>query len=266
MDKQKIVSLLIFICLIFSTISSVYSAERVVPLGLRLIKLKKFRELPQVSIYNDVINYSKKEPFGDHHGRSTNIHETVHGINSEIRNQFSQHNINGFYAGNGYAAIVENPKLKLRHIKEYVPHSLRGYRFKLYFEEQLGHWDDTPTYHIDEWSAYIAGAECAVDDAKTNIKTKEKEDSVSGALEFSIYCTALGMATKDIDPEYWKNNTQLKQVINYFLIKAEKIFFEGQELFPSEKQEILLHNLRNSEDAKFIRDFLMIEFGGIFID
>jgi len=266
MDKQKIISLLVFICLILSMLLPVYSAERAVPLGLRLIKLKKFKELPQISVYNDVISYSKEDPFGDHHGRSTNIHETVHGINSSIRNQYYKNNMNGFYAGNGYAILVENPKLKLRHIKQYVPYSLRGYRFKLYFEEQLGHWDDTPTYHIDEWSAYIAGAECAVDDAKTDIKIKEKEDSVSGALEFSIYCTALAMATKDVDPEYWEQNIQLKQAINYFLIKAEKVFFEGQELFPSEKQEVLLDNLRNSDDAKFIRSFLILEFGGIFID
>lgn len=260
MDRQIIFGIII------SLLSSLaYAGERTVPVGLKLIKLQKVRNFSETCIYNEVMNYSVYPPFGNAHGRSTNVHETVHGINSYLRNQHHKEHLNGFYAGRGYAVLVKNPNLRLRHIKEYVPHSLRGYRFKLYFEQQLGDWDDTPTYHIDEWSAYIAGAESAVDDAIQNIN-KEKSDSVSGALEFSIYCTALAMATKDLDPAYWENELQLKQIINYFLIKAEKIFFEGKDLYPSKQQDILLNNLRNSDDAKNIRNFLNTEFQGIFIN
>lgn len=259
--------LLLYIVIIFILYPSAANcAERGFPIGLNLIKLKKYRDHTETSIYNEVMNYSKDLPFGDEHGRPTNVHETVHGINSSIRNDFYKDKVNGFYAGNGYCILIKNPKLKLRQIKNYIPDALKGYRFKLYFEDQLGDWDDTPTYHIDEWSAYIAGAECAVDDAKNNIYHKQKEDSVSGALEFSIYCTALCMATKDLDKEYWNDNCQMKQAINYYLIKAEKVFFEGQTMFPSEKQDKLLYSLRNHEDAKNIRDFLAQEFGGVFVD
>jgi hypothetical protein len=263
MDINKVI-IIIIISLISNSVC--YGGDRIVPIGLNLVKLTKYKNIPKTSIYNEVISYSQKEPFGDHHGRSTNIHETVHGINSSIRNQFYKNKLNGFYAGNGYAILVSNPNLKLRQVRDYVPHSLRGYRFKLYFEDQLAHWDDTPTYHIDEWSAYIAGAECAVDDAKKDISLKEKSDNVSGALEFSIYCTALAMATKDFDEAYWYKKPQLKETIHFFLIKAEKVFFEGQELFPSEKQDLLLYNLRYHSDAKLIREFLMMEFDGIFVD
>lgn len=263
MDAKKII---VFFLILIMACSTTIGAERIVPIGLKLIKLKKHKDFKEESIYNEVMSYSVSPPFGDQHGRSTNVHETVHGINSYIRNQYYKEKMNGFYAGAGYGVLVKNPNLRLRQIRNYVPQSLKGYRFKLYFEQQLGDWDDTPTYHIDEWSAYIAGAESSVDDARKDIKLKEKSDSVSGALEFSIYCTALAMATKDLDKEYWEKEPQLKQVINYFLIKAEKIFFEGQELFPSKTQELLLYNLRNSEDAKDLKDFLMIEFGGIFVD
>lgn len=246
--------------------SFVFGGDRVVPVGLELIKLEKVRELPDTCVYNQVMNYSISKPFGDAHGRSTNVHETVHGINSYLRNKHHKENANGFYAGNGYGIVVVNPKLKLRQVQNYVPHSLRGYRYKLYFEQQLGDWDDTPTYHIDEWSAYIAGAESAVDDAIQKIGIVEKSDSVSGSLEFSIYCVALAMATRDLDKDYWTNNLQLKNTINYFLIKAEKVFFEGKDLYPSQKQETLLKNLRESEDAKYIREFLISDFQGIFIN
>lgn len=214
------------------------------------------------------MSYSKEKPFGDENGRSTNVHETVHGINNILRNQYKKDyskNINGFYAGEGYAIILENPKLTLRDILPYIPDVVRGYRYDLYFVKQLGDWNDTPTYPIDEWSAYIAGAECAVDDTNNGLSI-QKSDYVSGALEFSIYCTALAMAVKDKDINYWNNNIQFKNTIQYFLIKSEKIFSEGCDRFPSEKQDKLLNNLRNHEDTENLRQFLITEFQGIFVD
>ena len=71
---------------------------------------------------------------------------------------------------------------------------------------------------------------------------------------------------KDIDKNYWDNNTQFRATIQYFLIKAEKVFFEGKDLFPSQKQDLLLNNLRNSEDCEEFRAFLKKEFQGVFID
>lgn len=264
MDRRSLISSIILSLFFIASFSS--GGDRITPVGLELIKLEKVRNLPETCVYNQVMNYSVSKPFGDAHGRSTNVHETVHGINSYIRNKHYKENVNGIYAGNGYGIIVANPKLRLRQIQNYVPHSLRGYRYNLYFVKQLGDWDDTPTYHLDEWSAYIAGAESAVDDAVQKIGVIERSDSVSGALEFSIYCTALAMATKDLDKDYWKNNPQLKNTINYFLIKAEKVFFEGKDYYPSKGQENLLKNLRESEDAKHMREFLISDFQGIFVD
>jgi hypothetical protein len=243
--------------------------ERTVSVGLVLISLTRYNSVtPDDSIYNLVMSCSKEKPFGDDHGRSTNVHETVHGINNILRNQYKKEynkNINGFYAGDGYGIILENPKLTLRDIVPYIPDALRGYRYELYFVKQLGDWNDTPTYPIDEWSAYIAGAECAVDDISRGIPI-QKSDYVSGALEFSVYCTALAMAVKDKDINYWNNNIQFKNTIQYFLIKAEKVYAEGCDKFPSEKQDILLNNLRNNKDSENLRQFLLNEFQGIFVD
>lgn len=270
MDIFKRIIQVLIICLSSILVNDyTFCADREVPVHLDLILVEKFRDLPSVSVYNDIMNHSKSAPFGDRHGRSTNAHETVHGINSYLRNKYSQElkkNINGFYAGNGYGILLDNPDLRLRQVAPYVPKSVRGYRYPLYFEKQLVDWDDTPTYHIDEWAAYIAGAECSVDDFNNKIIYSEKSDSVSGSLEFSIYCTALALAIKDIDTNYWDNNTQFRATIQYFLIKAEKVFFEGKDLFPSQKQDLLLNNLRNSEDCEEFRAFLKKEFQGVFID
>lgn len=267
----KICVLLVLVCLTHNVIAkdTTTRKNRVISAGLNLIDLKKHRNLPQDNtVYNEVLSYSESEPYGDAHGRSTNIHETVHGINNVLRNSFKKSlkkNVNGFYAGVGKGIIIDNPSITMRDIIPYIPEILRGYRYKLYFIDQLGDWNDVPTYPMDEWSAYIAGAECAIDDFKHNIPIP-KSDYVSGALEFSIYCTALSMAIKNKDNNFWNNNEQFKNAMKYYLIKSEKIFAEGEELFPADQQTKLLFNLRNHDDAKDIRDFLNIEFDGIFVD
>lgn len=253
----------------YPIIKNKISMERTISVGLVLITLDKYRDLiPQNIIYNQVLSYSKQEPFGDNHGRSTNVHETVHGINNELRNKYKnmlKKNVNGFYAGGGWAVVLENPNITMRDIIPYIPDVVREYRYKLYFIKQLGDWNDVPTYPIDEWSAYIAGAECAVDDTKNGL-LPERSDCVSGCLEFGIYCTSLAMAVKNNDNIYWQKNTQFKNIIQYFLIKSEKVFFEGKDLFPSKKQDILLENLRTHQDTKDIRNFLIEEFQGVFIN
>lgn len=242
---------------------------REISVGLILVDLKKHRDLPNTnSVYGEILSYSKQAPFGDKHGRSTNAHETVHGINSELRNHYKtvlKKNVNGFYAGDGKGIVLLNPKLTLRDIVPNIPAVLRGYRYNLYFVQQLGDWNEVPTYPMDEWTAYIAGAECAIDDDKQGINI-QKSDYVSGALEFSIYCTALAMSVKDKDPEYWKDNEQFKNAIKYYLIKSEKAFFEGKNKFTFKQQDELLSNLREHPDATDIRNFLLNEFDGIFVD
>ena len=286
MDKTLISFILLFSCLSFNTVFAddyhmtfykqyyvtyAYATKpRVISVGLKLFDLKRHRQLPQLDlIYNEVLSYSEDDPFGDEHGRSTNVHETVHGINSRIRNSFKikyKKNLNGFYAGAGKGVLVENPPIKIRDIVPFIPEVVRGYRYNLYFVKQLGDWDDVPTYPMDEWSAYIAGAECAVDDATRDIKLKEKSDSVSGSLEFSIYCAALALTVKNKCPDYWSENEQFKNIIKYYLIKSEKIFFEGRDFFPSEKQDTLLINLREHRDTIKLRQFLLEDFDGIFVD
>ena len=243
--------------------------ERIISVGLKLVDIQKVVDVENhESIYDEVMSYSNHKPFGDSHGRSTNVHETVHGINNILRNKYSilsKKKVNGFYAGAGKGIIVENPQIVMRDIIPYIPLSVRGYRFNLYFEKQLGDWDSVPTYPIDEWSAYISGAECAVDDHLSGRDT-EKADCVSGALEFSIYCSALAMSVKEKAPDYWTNNSQFKHIIKFFLIKSEKVFFEGKDAFPLKEQDKLLLLLRTDDSTKDLRHFLTTEFEGIFVD
>lgn len=238
--------------------------------GIDFIFVSKYRNIDGGCVYADVLNHSRQKPHGDNDGRYTNVHETAHGIHSELRNQYRpiiKTPINVLYCLNGKAVIIDEPKIKLRHISSYIPEVLRSSRFKIYLIEQVQYWDDTPTYIFDEWTCYILGAECAVDDNKRN-RPLEKTNAVSGALEFSIYSIGLAMAVKDTDPVFWKNNSHFKAFIKYNLIRAERAFSAGADIpeFRNSEQDRLQQALLNHKDAEPIRDFLKTNFDGIFVD
>lgn len=238
--------------------------------SLDLISIPKYRNLMGGDVYSDVLNHSKQKPHGDKDGRYTNVHETAHGIHNELRRIYKpllKKSVNGFYCLNGKCAIIEDPNIKIRHVQRYIPEVLRSSRYKLYLVEQLMYWDDTPTYILDEWNCYVLGAECAVDDSKNN-KSLEKTNAVSGALEFSIYATALAIAVKENDPVFWETNIQFKSFIKYNLIRSERAFSAGADVpeFRNSEQDRLQQALLNHPDSKPIREFLKTEFDGIFVD
>jgi hypothetical protein len=238
-------------------------ASRSSPLNIDIFELEDKKRLKKTSVYNYVLT-SFSKPFGNEHGRSTNVHETVHGINNALSN--SRKGYRSFYCGTGRSVWLKEPNIKMTDITPNIPDVLKEYRYTLYFVSQLKYWEDVGLYPLDEWSAYISGAECAVDDYTQNmLSDKFKSDSVSGALEFSVYCTALAKTVKEKDTKYWNDYPEFKNTIYFFLVRAEKVFFEGRYIFPSERQELLLNILQNNSKAKPIRDFLIEEFDGIFI-
>jgi hypothetical protein len=83
--------------------------SRTVSVGLVLVSIPQYRNIKHNTFYNETLSYSKDNPFGDEHGRSTNVHETVHGINNQLRNEYKvqlKKDVNGFYAGNGRGIII----------------------------------------------------------------------------------------------------------------------------------------------------------------
>ncbi len=212
----------------------------------------------------DIIAHSTEPPFGNKHGRPTNAHETAHGIHATWRNKHSKNGkrVNALYMGEGRVALVEEPEFLIRNIPPQIPQCLRGYRFPLYFVEQLRYWDDEPVYIFDEWTAYICGAECAVDDYQ-RCGTETHEDSVSGCLEFSVYAVALYLTAKARDPEH---DPQLRAVLAYNLTRAEAAFTAGREVFRHSGQECIYAALQSHPDAQPIRACLRDEFGGAFLE
>jgi len=233
------------------------------------VEVPEFRTHSEQSVYGDIMKHSQEAPFGDGHGRSTNAHETGHGIHSYLRNKYSSGSkkVNGFYGLEGRGIIVEEPNMRKSHIAKFVPESLKSYRYSLYIAGQI-EWDDTPLYIYDEWAAYVLGGKCGVDDVQNNRHKGGWTDGVSGCLDFSIYAIALSMAVKDADPEYWESNKQFRDYTIWNLREAYKTYILGHrmEQFKWDKQDALLKEFLTNSAAEPMRKFVKENLEGVWLD
>jgi len=228
-----------------------------------IVKVPTFRNVEDSkTVYGDVLSHSQDRPFGDAHGRSTNAHETAHGIAAWLRNAHRRpYRFNGVYYATGKGLLLREPRFKISNVASAIPAPLRSYRYRLYFVEQLRDWNDTPTYILDEWTAYVWGGECALDDYRTK-RLNDGTDAVSGCLDFSIYTVAFCIVLQEQDPKLF---AEYRPYIRTLLERAETTFFEGKDTFKSSGQTKLLESLRRDPAAEPIRKFLTQEFDGLFL-
>jgi hypothetical protein len=216
------------------------------------------------SLFDKIMSRHATGYTGD--GRTTNAHETVHFINSDIRNwEVRQGNskATGFFISPDRGFVTREPRFRKSQINRFVPASLRFSRFNLYLVQQV-EWDDRPLYIFDEWVAYIAGGQVGVDDHKRGVPKDNTVDVVEGCIEFSVYSVATCMAIKEYDPELWAD-AEFKAFVKHMLKTSEATFNEGRTVWPWKRQEDILTNLRTSPDAQAMRDFIKENFDGVFL-
>lgn len=227
------------------------------------IKVPYLGYATEFTIYGDVISHST-QPFNSL-DRQTKVHETVHDINNFIRNTTQNSKDNGFYCLKGRGIIFLEPNIKKSQVKEFIPRSVRSNKFDLYIEGSP-EWENQPLYIIDEWVAYTISGMSAVEDHYNN-KLYEWRDSIFGTLELSIYSIALCMTIEKYDPEYWKNNTNFKKWMYWWLLGCENTYNAGKDLkyLKWDKQDQLLEKLRTNPDTTNMRNFIIKNFNGVWL-
>lgn len=232
------------------------------------VEVPIFREVSDLnSVYSDVLSHSQSVPFGNNYGRSTNVHETAHGIHSYIRNKNNSERVNGFYVLNGKAVVIEEPKVSITEFRNFVPENLKSNKWGTYFSKK-GDWENQSLYIFDEWTAYILGGKSDVEDVLKNQYSGGKVNSVYGCLDFSIYSVILCMAVKELDPVYWEKNAQFKSFVIWQLKEANKTYLSGCKLeqFQFQSQELLLNELLTSDKAISIRKFMEEELESVWLN
>jgi hypothetical protein len=191
-------------------------------------------------------------------------HETSHGIHAYIRNNKNDtgKKANGFYLLSGNYAIVLEPKLRIRDIRQYVPTEMRLGRYELYFVQQSA-WDDTPLYIFDEWNAYVNGGATAIDLHKQGKWKAGKRDAVVGVIEFSVYALAVGQAVKEKDSQYFNDYEQFRHFMKFNLERSLEIFKYGRKVpeFSGYGQDEYFEKFKTSPQAAQLRKFATDTFG-----
>ena len=125
-----------------------------------------------------------QHPYRDR-DRITWAHETTHGLNSYIRNRLGPRK-QSLYVLEGRCVVLDEPShIRLGDVARAVPQSERGQVYNLYLVQQQRDWDDTPTYVLDEWIAYVNGAKCGQE------LGLDYGSEVGFAREFTNYARAL---------------------------------------------------------------------------
>lgn len=219
-----------------------------------LVALKKYRDFEDSNIlYADLMKYSKNPVTNE--SRSTNAHETSHMISSQLRNKYRR-NLNGFYYNGMSGILINQPNLTIKDVGPYIPENLRGYRYQLYFVDQLKHWNDSPLYIMEEWNCYSLGGAVSIVDYHQE-KEVEKTDAVAGCFEFMIYTTALYMCIAHKDPGYLNHNENFCKFFNYLLGYSTTIYNFGKMIpaYKSEKSDKLYWEYQSSQEGKEFRSF-----------
>ena len=179
-------------------------------------------------------------------------HETLHGINSVIRNKYSN-NVNAFYVLESKAIIIKEPPIRITDVARLIPAELRGMSYDLYLVQQARSWDAQPLYILDEENAYFCGVLVAMEN-KLNCKSSTQQ-----MMEFMVYSIALCAAVENHNrqTEIKYDNTQLKAATRFFIERIMYIYKQTESgKYPGMQSSGATAVLRNLKANKSYCDFI----------
>ncbi len=225
------------------------------------------------SVYADIANHCKRWDYYKVAGSQTSsAHECCHGVNADLRNQklqirclgeehwettnriyspegdeYGAGGFNCFYCLEDRYVKIEEPNCKKSDSIPYIPEAFRFSRFKTYIEGQR-EWDNQPLYIFDEWSAYCAGAACAI---KDNCGAPGS-DIIFGPVEFIAYGTAMLVAVK---AKTGSINNQLAQFTKWMIDRSFDLYEKGRDRYGWEEAEKCYQMLKVGAEGDAIREF-----------
>jgi hypothetical protein len=171
------------------------------------------------------------------------VHEGTHGINSVLRDTYR---CPAFYVLQDRAALIQEPGTTLSTVAGYIPPSLQGGVYNLYFYQQEPYWQDKPLCRLfDELSAYANGA-----NARMALGIADRGETVRYALELAVYSMCVPQAAQSTDP-------QMREFLKYQTGRVMKIIISSG----SPRDWEYIKKLRSAPDAENLRRFIRRYFG-----
>jgi hypothetical protein len=187
--------------------------------------------------------------------RVTWAHESTHGINSYIRNEY-QGKVNALYCLHDRAVVLLEPNTTISNIARYVPNSLRGQMYQNYLVGQES-WNKESLYIFDEWVSYTNGTAAGLDLARTGRwQGGQRSDTVQYMLEFDVLALCVAYV---VDPNnvIYGDNSNFKAFLRWNLRRSIQLYRESKKYqeFTSSSHDAWLENLRTAPDAEGLRTF-----------
>lgn len=181
-------------------------------------------------------------------------HETLHEAHSNMRNHYRVGA--AFYGKNNKGVILRYPKVTLRDISRTIPSEYRDGLYSLYLVQSQQWWNNEPFYILDEFSAYIAGAQVAIEFADKQVKTRN--DSLWRAIQFKIYVAHMCQL---IDKDKTYDAALLKRYLQYLFDKTDSIYERSQKYvwLKDDKSTALMNKFKTHDSILWVNDYIWSE-------
>ncbi|MCX6117298.1 MAG: hypothetical protein NT027_07140 [Proteobacteria bacterium] len=207
-------------------------------------------------IFKDIMEHTPSSQRFLTSGRSTQAHESQHGLVSIMRNA-TREDDGFFYYENGKGSYVVQPKKVMAKVKDYIGPKFRQEaksRYDLYLVQQATSWPEV-LYLFDEWNAYVATSRSAIELVESGQWDNGNSDPFDGLADFLYFCSASIMALQEYDPQYLEKNTQFKATYAMLVEQSQKYIAEGTKLnlFKNSVSLRRLEMLKRDEESAKIR-------------
>lgn len=163
----------------------------------------------------DVIAHSHGpvQQYGD---RGTTAHEGLHGVNSDYR-QALPGKACFYLLHDDVAVLAKTSRVTLAQVAALIrPRAEDQYDYNVYLVNERRWWNNEPLYILDEFSAYLTGAqERLMDGTYSNNDRRQLE-------EFSYFSDALVKAVEYYEPQY-ADMQELRDVVDYMKRYAQNV-------------------------------------------
>lgn len=206
--------------------------------------LQPVRQPHGQTAYDDILSHVLQLDLA-YHSKETIAHENTHGINSELRQRFQGKP--SFYCLKGRYISLQEPRFSKATVIRYIP---TYFRQTAAFQTYLvgGEWSNA-LYLLDEYSAYMNGAEAGMDLEDQGLPQRDNTECVKDAVIFSAYATAIVISIDQLDPTY-PDKQRLREFVGWSVERSLNLA-ERAKRHPN----FLAHDLENYVQ-QFKKDFI----------
>jgi len=166
----------------------------------------KLKDDKNTNLLEDVLAHCENPKNFYDADKVTWAHEASHGVNNQLRNKYKSP---CFYVlGSRYFKMPES-NITLKILANNIPKHLKYENYNLYVIASAAHYNNQPSYIVDELTCYMNGL-CVADELK---QTKRIDDCFNRSLEMLGYIIILKLSSE-------KNNN-LNEYIEWCWLRLE---------------------------------------------